>query len=325
MKPRATSHVFGAVPSRRLGRSLGVDLTPFKTCTYDCVYCQLGRTTNLTIKRHAKPAPAIILKELRQKLHAAAPDFITLSGSGEPTLYLPMAELIHGIKRLTSIPVAILTNASLLWDREVQNAASLADLVIPSLDAGDETVFQKINRPHPDISFERMAEGIAAFRRIYKGRLWLEIFLLRNLNATDKKTKKIAEWARRIKPDKIQINTVSRPPAEAFACAATKKQMLRLAADLGKQAEVIADYSAHAIPHAHTQTKPDEVLSLLHRRPCTVKDIAAGLALHPTQAAKLVELLLKKKLIVEQRKNDHSHFYASRNIQKANRAKKDAL
>ena len=172
-------HVYGPVPSRRLGRSLGIDLVPFKTCTYDCVYCQLGRTTNKTIDRQEYVPIKDVLTELEQKLAAGdIPDYISLAGSGEPTLNLGIGRLIAEIKSLTDIPVAILTNGSLLWMPDVQDALMAADLVLPSLDAGDEHLFQYVNRPHEEISFERMVDGIATFTRRFPGEVWLEILLL---------------------------------------------------------------------------------------------------------------------------------------------------
>ncbi|MBN2512679.1 MAG: radical SAM protein, partial [Sedimentisphaerales bacterium] len=152
-------YIFGPVPSRRLGRSLGVDLVPFKTCSYDCIYCQLGRTTNKTLERKEWLPLAEITDQLKQKLYLK-PDYITLSGSGEPTLFSRCRDLIGKIKESTDVPVAVLTNGSLLWMPEVRESLLEADLVIPSLDAGSERLFQYVNRPHPDISFDKMLEGL---------------------------------------------------------------------------------------------------------------------------------------------------------------------
>jgi wyosine [tRNA(Phe)-imidazoG37] synthetase (radical SAM superfamily) len=177
IKSREMQHIFGPVPSRRLGRSLGVDLVPFKTCTYDCIYCQLGRTTNKTVQRKEWVPIDIIINQLKAKIDSK-PDYITLSGSGEPTLYLRLEELIFKIKDVTDIPVAVLTNGSLLWLPEVRNALKTADMVVPSLDAGSSRIFQYVNRPHPDITFNRMLQGLVDFRKDYSGKYWLEVFLL---------------------------------------------------------------------------------------------------------------------------------------------------
>jgi len=161
---RASRYVYGPVPSRRLGRSLGVDLVPFKTCSYGCTYCQLGRTKDKTTERREYVPVDGVLDELAEKLRLGPPpDFVGLAGSGEPTLHARIGDLIAGIKNLTSIPVAVLTNGSLLWTPEVRAGLAEADLVMPSLDAGTDRTFQRVNRPHRDISFERMVDGLVAF------------------------------------------------------------------------------------------------------------------------------------------------------------------
>ena len=165
------SYIFGPVPSRRLGRSLGVDLVPAKTCSFDCIYCQAGRTTCKTIERKEWVPLDTVLAELKEKI-ASQPDYITLSGSGEPTLFSRIAELIQIIKDLTDIPVAIITNGSLLWLPEVRRELLQADLILPSLDAGSEEVLKKINRPHPQITFARFLEGLIKLRRESQGAYW---------------------------------------------------------------------------------------------------------------------------------------------------------
>ncbi|NQT19895.1 MAG: radical SAM protein, partial [Planctomycetes bacterium] len=154
-----SKYIFGPVPSRRLGRSLGVDVVPLKTCSYDCIYCQLGNTTCKTVERKEWVPLDDVVLELKDRL-SSRPDYITLSGSGEPTLYSRVAELIDRIKVMTDVPVAVLTNGSLLWQEEVRRQLMKADLVIPSLDAGDEVMFRLVNRPHEDVSFERMLAGL---------------------------------------------------------------------------------------------------------------------------------------------------------------------
>lgn len=302
-------YVFGPVPSRRLGRSLGVDLVPFKHCSYDCVYCQLGRTTNKTVQRRAYVPLRAVLAELKRKLADCTPDYITLSGSGEPTLYLALGPLIRGIKKITKIPVAVLTNGSLLWNRAVQDALLSADLIVPSLDGGDDAAFQYVNRPHPAITFDKMAAGLIDFRKQYSGKIWLEVFILGGITAIDSEAAKIAKLARQIRPDRIQLNTVTRPPAEEFAFPVPPQQMQRLRRLFGRNAEVIADYRA---PAGKTAGVADDaaVLSMLERRPCTLKDIADGIALHPTQAGKILEHLLTARRIVEQRAGGKAYYKA---------------
>jgi wyosine [tRNA(Phe)-imidazoG37] synthetase (radical SAM superfamily) len=279
-------HVFGPVPSRRLGRSLGVDLVPFKTCTYDCIYCQLGRTTCKTVERKEWVPLDKVLNEVKMRL-STKPDYITLSGSGEPTLYSRLDELIDAIQAMTDIPVAVLTNGSLLWQSEVRAQLRCADVVIPSLDTGDELHFRAINRPHAQIAFDQMVEGLIAFRREFRGQYWLEVLLLDGYTALQSDVAKIAEWAKRIQPDKVQLNTCVRPPTEEFALAVAPDRLESLARLFKPPAHVIADYRSH---QTDTRLEPSAqaILYLLRRRPCTVEDVARGLAMKPNEAVKLL-------------------------------------
>ena len=199
MSSESFKYLYGPVPSRRLGRSLGIDLAPFKTCTYDCIYCQLGRTTNKTMERLDYAPVNDIIRELKVKLAAADTfDYISIAGSGEPTLHAYINELIAMIKNMTRIPVAVLTNGSLLYLPEVRAALMRADLVIPSLDAGDETMFQYVNRPHPSIVFDRMVNGLIDFTADYPGQVWLEVLLVSGVTGMDADVKKIAALAEKI-------------------------------------------------------------------------------------------------------------------------------
>jgi len=289
------SYIFGPVPSRRLGRSLGVDVVPFKTCSYDCIYCQLGRTTNKTIERKEWVPLDEVLAELKDKL-AAKPDFITLSGSGEPSLYSRLGELIDRIRSVTDVPVAVLTNGSLLWMEHVRRQLTGANLVIPSLDAGDDGMFNVVNRPHPDISFRQMLEGLIAFRKEFRGQYWLEVFLLAGHNAAVDKVQKLARCASLIEPDRVQLNTATRPPAEDYAVAVPPQRLNELAAMFDPPAEVIADYRGVHQRHEFAAGRKG-VLELLRRRPCSIDDIAAGLGMHRNEAVKYVEELSTEKAI----------------------------
>lgn len=289
------SHVFGPVPSRRLGRSLGVDVVPFKTCTYDCIYCQLGRTTCRTIEPREWVPLDDVLHEVEAKL-STGPDFITLSGSGEPTLFSRLAELIGGIKDLTSIPIALLTNGSLLWDPEVQEAIQNVDLLIPSLDAGDEAMFRRVNRPHEAISFDRLIDGLTAARELCRGQYWLEVLLLAGYTALEEEVMKLVQYTGLIKPDRIQLNTVTRPPAESFAAGVSGTRLNEWSRFFDPPAEVVADYR-HVHEQARFSASRDEILSLLRRRPCPIDGIAHGLSMHPNEVVKYVEALQAEKLV----------------------------
>ena len=308
MNNKKFSHVFGPVPSRRLGRSLGIDVIPFKTCSYDCIYCQLGKTTNRTIERKEYIPLKAIIGEIKKKLRSKPlPDYITLSGSGEPTLYSPLYPLIQEIKQITEIPVAVLTNGSLLYEEDVRRAVRNADLVIPSLDAGDETVFQCVNRPHPDITFEKMIRGLIEFRQMYGGLLWLEVFLLRGITAIEITVKKIISYVNKVKPDRIQLNTVARPPAEDFAFGVTEERMNYFASLFGEKAEVIADYRDVKNKDFFSVERED-VYNLIKRRPCSLDGIALGLSIHRNEAVKHLQHLLKDGAITTETREDN-RFY----------------
>lgn len=294
-----SSRIYGPVPSRRLGRSLGVDLVPFKTCTYDCVYCQLGRTTCKTLEQKEWVPMDAILRELESKLDSR-PDYITLGGSGEPTLHSRMGELVDRIKEMTEIPLAVLTNGSLLWKERTRVQLMNADLVIPSLDAGEERVFRAVNRPHDGIGFEEMVEGLRAFRREYRGRLWLEVFLLQGLTATEDAVADLARLAGTIEPERIQLNTVSRPAAETNARAVPLETMEKLALLFHPPAEIIAA-RADRRTQGEFSAKLEDVLQLLQRRPCTLDDIAIGLGIHRAEAAKLVDILTEQDRVEKTR------------------------
>ena len=290
------SYVFGPVPSRRLGRSLGVDLVPFKTCSYDCVYCQLGRTTCKTVERREWAPLEEALDQLRQKL-PTKPDYVTLSGSGEPALHSRTGEAIRSIKNMTDVPVAVLTNGSLLGDPQVREELLPADLVIPSLDAGDEQIFRHVNRPHADLSFEEMVDGLVEFGRAFGGDYWLEVLLLGGITTVTSQAERLAEIVERIDPDRVQLNTVTRPPAERYALPVPREQMERLAKLFGSRAEVIADFSGTSGQDDFAARRSD-VLDLLSRRPCTIGDIANGLSLHQNEVIKYIEELYTKGTIV---------------------------
>ena len=195
MSSKFYKYIYGPVPSRRLGRSLGIDLVPFKTCTYDCIYCQLGRTTNKTIKRRPYVPVKDILNELKIKLATGEPpDYISIAGSGEPTLHSDIGNLIDQINDITEIPVAVLTNGSLLFMPEVRTALSKADLVIPSLDAGDEELFRYVNRPHADIAFDQMVHGLIDFTRNFPGVVWLGGLLLSGVTGMAEEGREIGAY-----------------------------------------------------------------------------------------------------------------------------------
>lgn len=287
-------YIFGPVPSRRLGRSLGMDLIPFKTCTFDCIYCDLGRTKDKTTLRQSFVPLEEILKELELTLSTLKkePDFITLSGSGEPTLNKNIGEIIRGVKEITSIPTAVLTNGSLLFLDEVRKDLLEADVVLPSLDAITPTLFKYINRPASSLKNEEIISGLIQFRRQYRGQIWLEVLFCRGVNDGHEEVEKFKGVIERVQPDRVQLNTPFRPPAEEFAFPLTLVQLEEIRKQLGSKAEMISEFAA-PLGEEMNSVKDTEILNLIKRRPCTMEDISKALGLRLGEVVKHIDHLTR--------------------------------
>jgi wyosine [tRNA(Phe)-imidazoG37] synthetase (radical SAM superfamily) len=303
--------IYGPVPSRRLGLSLGVDLVPYKVCSYNCIYCQIGVTPETTIIRKPYIPADEIISQLSVKLKAGvAPDYITLGGSGEPTLNSNIGQIIDRIKSITDVPVAVLTNGGMLYDPAIRAALARADVVLPSLDAHDETMFQTINRPHAGISFKEMANGLIAFRNEYAGPIWLEIFVVEGLNDTEAHMEGFARWIEKIQPDKVHVNTAVRPAAEKSVRPVSYDRLEKLCRILGPHAEVIVPFDREG-RHIQREKLGDEILNMLSRRPCTIDDLTLSLGVSAKEvithmdrfmSLNLIETVLKETGIYYQRK-----------------------
>jgi len=295
--------VYGPVQSRRLGRSLGLDLIPPKICSYSCVYCQLGRTKTITARRSEYAPTELILKVLRESLAAGAdPDYITMAGSGEPTLHSEIGRIIGEAKRISGLPVAVITNGSLFSNPQVRRACAEADLLMPSLDAGDERVFLLINRPHPDINFDSMLDGQIRLREEYGGLIWLEVMLVAGINDSDRAIESIRSSVELINPDRIQINTVARLPAERWVEPVPFERLEQIKRFLGENAEIIAPPPSQR-GRGETRSSSivrDEILELLRRRPCSAEEMADGLRLNPHELAKELAVLEEEDLIEDE-------------------------
>ncbi len=281
------SLLYGPVTSRRLGLSLGIDAVAYKACTLDCIYCQIGRTKKTTVERRDFGRADTIFTELAGRLEdGLRADHITIGGSGEPTLNTEIGKIISGIRRMTDIPVAVLTNGTLLWDPAVQDALMDADVVLPSLDAADEETFQRINRPHPDISFQRTVDGLVSFSGRFGGSIWLEVFLVDSVNTSDRHLEKLKSIADRIGCDKIHLNTAVRPPAEGFVSPLGQEALEEATRRIGNKAEVIAEFRDEKGNTRQSEKKllESDLIGMLRRRPCTAADIAAGLGVEESAA-----------------------------------------
>ncbi len=262
-------YVFGPVPSRRLGQSLGIDPAPLKTCNWNCVYCQLGRSLPLTNERREYFPREEIIAEFEQALASHQPgeiDWVTFVGSGETTLHAGIGWLIRQVKALTCLPVAVITNGSLLYLPEVRLELSPADAVLPSLDAGNAKLYRQINRPHPEVSFKRLVEGLVVFRKEYQGKLWVEIMLVRGLNDTEAALIEIAAALKRVQPDEVHILQPDRPPVETWVQPPAEEGLLRARAILGEIARVIHPASG-SFDLSGAESLVEAVVGIITRHP----------------------------------------------------------
>ncbi len=293
--------IFGPVPSRRLGRSLGIDVIPPKTCTHDCIYCESGHTTCLTLDRKAFVEPERVLRDLDAYFgrYPNSADVLTFSSAGEPTLYEPLGDLIRAIKKkFPALPLIVLTNGALLFDPRVRKDLARADRVVPSLDAVSDEVFQRINRPHPGIGISMILEGLEAFRREYKGRLHVEVMMVSGVNDHPHELKEIGTFISRLGPDEVELNTVVRPPADHMAESLSPEAMCRA-----------STFFPHGITriigafHGSSGEKSDEslarrIMGMVRRRPCTLDEMAASLGVTLEEARFTLRKLEESNRIV---------------------------
>jgi wyosine [tRNA(Phe)-imidazoG37] synthetase (radical SAM superfamily) len=309
-KPEGTRYIYGPVPSRRLGLSLGVDIVPAKICTLDCIYCQIGRTTEKSTERRDFVDIAAVLAELRGFLaEGVGADYVTVGGSGEPTLNSRLGDLIDGIRKITQIPVAVLTNGTLLYRPDVRAECAKADVVIPSLDAGDADVFQRVNRPAPGISIEKLVDGMKEFRSEYTGQIWLEVFLIEGMNTAAEQIARLKKIIDEIRPDKVQLNSAVRPAAENGIEAIAEDRLAAIARQIGPNCEVIGA-APSARSDRHVQRTRADVISMLKRRPCSVPDICAGLGITRNEAIKHLAMLLESGDLVSESRGGVTYYRA---------------
>jgi Fe-S oxidoreductases len=292
------NHVYGPVPSRRLGLSLGVDIVPYKICTLNCIYCQLGNTSQKSIDRKPYADKSEILKEVKVYLsNRPKIDFITFAGSGEPTLNSDIGILIKEIKELTSIPIVILTNGTLLYREDVQEDLLDADIVIPSLDAASQEIFERINRPHNSLKIETFISGLKRFRELYRGKIWLEVMLVKGVNDSKAELSRMKIAISEINPDKVHLNTVVRPPSEIYAEPLSHTEMIDIKNFFGEGCEIIAESSKHS---AGTFRDVEEsIIRMAKRRPVTIIDIADVIGISGTNAEKMIEGLKSRGKLKE--------------------------
>ncbi len=309
--------VFGPVKSRRLGRSLGIELVPKKVCSMNCIYCEVGETTLLTLERKSYYS----WEQLKQAIYEAEKkeeisDVITLTGSGEPTLNLHFEKVVEEVKKKIKKPLAVLTNSSLLKISSILEALTEADFVLASLDSVREESFKKVNRPHPDLKLSDIIEGLKELRNRMKGELWLEVLLVKGINDSSEDILALKEVLKEINPHKTQLNTVVRPPALKSARPLNFKELQQIANFLGEKAEIIVSKEKldRAIYKIKALDLKSEILNYLIRRPAPFEELLRIFKNESLLKSVLNDLIEKERVIVKKHLNTE-YFFAKENEQ----------
>jgi len=287
-------HLFGPVPSRRLGMSLGVDLVPKKVCSLNCVYCEVGRTTTLTLDRKEYIKYDTVVEELKNYFNNNRdPDYITFSGYGEPTLNIRIGDIIQFIKQnKPGIPIAILTNGTLLYDKNVREELMEADVILPSLDAATEKVFRKINRPQKTLTLDKYVQGLVTFRNVFRGKIWLEVFILPDYNDNEKELLALKKAILKINPDLVQLNSLDRPGTKQNLRSTTKEELQQII-DFWKldNVEIISAAEERKEILSYRKDAEAAIEETIARRPCTLDDLSIILGLHVNEINKYLDVL----------------------------------
>ncbi len=298
-------HIYGPVPSRRLGISLGIDLVPLKVCSYNCVYCECGKSGNLLIDRKEYIPSDEILDEIRDFLkNNPMPDYLTLSGSGEPTLHSGIGYIINSIKKdFPDSHIAVITNGCFLYRKDVRDELMEADIILPSLDAAMQKAFIQIDRPHPGLSLPDIIEGIKQFTKEFKSlgnqkQIWLEIFIIEGMNTDEENIRALRDACLRINPDKIQLNTLDRPGAESWVTPASNEtlEMFSIKLDI-KNVEIITRFKERKEIRSYSNNLENLILDTLKRRPLTLQDLSIITGQNPNEISKYIDILENEKKI----------------------------
>ena len=287
-------YLFGPVPSRRLGMSLGIDLVPKKVCSLNCVYCEVGETTKLTNDRMEYVKYDKIIDELHHFMSSKPNiDYITFSGYGEPTLNSRIGDVLRYVKQnYPDVKSAILTSGTLLSSPQVRREILEADVILPSLDAATQSVFEKINRPTPQLTIDTYIEGLIDFRKEYKGEIWLEVFLLKDYNDSPEELDLIKKAILKIQPNSVQLNTLDRPGTVEGLVALTTDELQKVKDywDM-PNVEIIASAALRADVASYNTDIEGTILATIARRPCTLDDLHQILGIHINEINKYLGTL----------------------------------
>ncbi len=304
-------YLFGPVPSRRLGMSLGVDLVPKKVCSLNCVYCEVGETTKLTLERKEYIRYDKVIAELEKFMNGNPQiDYITFSGSGEPTLNSRIGDVLNFVKtNYPKIKTAVLTNGTLLSDKQVRKELLPADVILPSLDAASKTVFEKIDRPNSNINIETYINGIVDLRKEFKGEIWLEVLILKNYNDSKNELAKIKNAIQLIKPDRVQLNTLDRPGTVDGLEPLTNNELYKIV-DFWNlpNVEIIASPKQRTDINSYKGDIETAILETIARRPCTLDDLHNFLGIHINEINKYLGVLENDNKIVIEKLNRGSFY-----------------
>lgn len=306
-------YLYGPVPSRRLGVSLGIDLIPYKACSFNCVYCECGATTKLTDQREEFVPHKEVIKELDEYLKEKPKlDYITFSGSGEPSLYQGLKEIVDFVKDShPEYKLALLTNSSLLNNKSLRKEISKIDLVVPSIDSVIKKNYEKINRPHKNIKLDNIIKGLIKLREEFSGKLWLEIFIIQNLNDSKEEINKFKEIIEKIKPDRIQLNTLDRPGTESWVKKETEEKLKEILDFFGEKAEIIGPFIPKDTQNFLSNSVKTRIKEIIKRRPCTINDISQILNLHVNQVNKYLRELSNENKIESKTESRGVFYYIS--------------
>lgn len=305
-------HLFGPVPSRRLGISLGVDLVPHKVCSLNCVYCEVGKTTDLTITRKEYVPLASILQELENYLSQNPDlDYITFSGAGEPLLHNGIGKVITFLKQnYPQYKLALLTNSTLLTAKNIREEIKDIDLILPSLDAVSELVFKKLNRPHPKLDNEKIIAGLMQFKKDHNVKMWLEIFIIPGLNDTPAELQKLKEAVTTIQPDEIQLNTLDRPGTENWVEPESEERLRAIkAAWQPLPVNIIAKFRSRRKVQSYHKDIEELIIETIKRRPCTEKDLSEILGMHINEINKYLSTLLQEERVKTKQEKRGTFFH----------------
>jgi wyosine [tRNA(Phe)-imidazoG37] synthetase (radical SAM superfamily) len=307
------SYFYGPVPSRRLGFSLGVNLLPRKICSFDCIYCQLGKTPKKSVKRFSWVNLAKFKKELAVIIKRQPKiDYITISGCGEPTLHKNLDQIISSIKEITrnKYPVCVITNSSLLDKKEVRRELVGADLIIPSLDAINPHLFNKIDQPHRTIRLDKIIDGLADLRKEFVGKIWLEVMLIGDINDNLAEARKLKEVITKINPDKVQLNLPIRPSGVKIGFP-DYKRVKRIKKIIGKECEIVSSFYKD-VQKKFSQSVQEDIVKYLNIRPATMKDLEKSTGLRKQPLAGQIKKMLNLGLIIKKIHNRKIYFVCGR-------------